>query len=79
MYWNWGPVYADIVERSRNDAYVGGSEYFEADSGAMGLYGFMEGETPQPGVADLPEEDLQMIQDTLSQMLAGEFTRFRRL
>ena len=76
MYWNWGPVYADIVERSRNGEYVGGSEYFEGDSGALGLYGFMEGETPQPGVADLPEEDLAMIRDTLAKMLAGEFTRF---
>ena len=76
MYWNWGPVYADIVERSRNGTYVGGSEYFDADSGALGLYGFMEGETPQPGVASLPAEDLQLVRDTLAKMLAGEFTRF---
>ncbi len=76
MYWNWGPVYADIVERSRNGEYVGGSEYFDADTGALGLFGFMEGETLQPGVAELPEEDLQLIRDTLAMMLAGEFTRF---
>ncbi len=76
MYWNWGPVYADIVERSRNGEYVGSSEYFDADTGALGLYGFMEGETLQPGVVDLPAEDLQLIRDTLAQMLAGEFTRF---
>lgn len=76
MYWNWGTVYADIVERSRAGTYVGGSEYFDADSGALGLFGFMEGETLQPGVADLPEEDLQLIRDTLAKMLAGEFTRF---
>ena len=36
----------------------------------------MEGETPQPGVEGLPEEDLALIRDTLSKMLAGEFTRF---
>ncbi len=42
----------------------------------MGLFGFMEGETPQPGVADLPEDDLTLIKDTLAKMLAGEFTRF---
>ena len=42
----------------------------------MGLYGFMEGETPQPGVADLPAEDIKLIEDTLAAMLAGEFTRF---
>ena len=46
------------------------------DSGGLGLYGFMEGETPMPGVKDLPAEDLQMVRDTLAKMLAGEFTRF---
>jgi basic membrane protein A len=46
------------------------------DSGALGLYGFMEGQTPQPGAADLPAEDLQMIRDTLAKALAGDFTRF---
>ncbi len=76
MYWNWGPIYADIVERSRNGKYVGGSEYFDADSGALGLYGFMEGQTLQPGVAELPEADLKMVRDTLAKMLAGQFTRF---
>ena len=76
MYWNWGPVYARIVEESRDGAWAAGSEYFDADSGALGLYGFMEGETPQPGVADLPEAHLSLIRETLDQMLAGEFTRF---
>jgi basic membrane protein A len=76
MYWNWGPVYADVVGRSMADTYEGGSEYFDADSGALGLLGFMEGEELQPGVAELPEEDLQLIRDTLAQMLAGEFDRF---
>ncbi|MEZ4591292.1 MAG: BMP family ABC transporter substrate-binding protein [Chloroflexota bacterium] len=76
MYWNWGVVYARIVEESRAGTWVAGSEYFDADAGAMGLYGFMEGEELQPGVAELPEADLQMIRDTLAAMLAGEFTRF---
>lgn len=76
MYWNWGPVYARIVEESIAETWVGGWEYFDADSGALGLYGFMEGETLQPGVAELPEADLTLIRDTLAQMLAGEFTRF---
>ncbi len=76
MYWNWGTVYARIVEESRAGTWVGGWEYFDADSGAMGLYGFMEGETLQPGLAELPAEDLQMVKDTLAAMLAGEFTRF---
>ncbi|MEN8171693.1 MAG: BMP family ABC transporter substrate-binding protein [Chloroflexota bacterium] len=76
MYWNWGPVYARITEESRAGTWVGGWEYFDADTGAMGLFGFMEGETMQPGVVDLPAEDLALIQDILAKMLAGEFDRF---
>jgi basic membrane protein A len=76
MYWNWGPEYARIVEASRNDEWVGGNDYFDADTGSMGLLGFMEGEELQPGLAELPEEDLQLVRDTLEKMLAGEFTRF---
>lgn len=75
-YWIWGPEYARIAEQVKGGTYTAGYEYFDADSGAMGLYGFMEGETPQPGVADLPEEDVQLVRDTLAQMLAGEFDRF---
>jgi basic membrane protein A len=75
-YWNWGPVYADVTQRSMAGEYVGDSEYFDADTGGLGLYGFMEGQTPQPGAADLPEEDVQMVRDTLASMLAGDFTRF---
>ncbi len=75
-YWNWGVVYADIVERSRAGEYVGGSEYFDADSGAMGLWGFMEGQEPMPGIEGLPEEDVALVRETLAAMLAGEFTRF---
>lgn len=76
MYWNWGPVYARIVEESRADTWEAGSEYFDADAEAMGLYGFMEGQELQPGVAELPEEDLNLIQERLDKMLQGEFTRF---
>ncbi len=76
MYWNWGVEYARIVEGSRAGTWKGGWEYFDADSGGLGLYGFMDGETMQPGVADLPAADLQLVQDTLDKMLAGEFTRF---
>ncbi len=65
MYWNWGPEYARIVEGSRDETWTGGWEYFDADTGSMGLYGFMDGETPQPGVADIPAEDFSLIKDTL--------------
>ncbi len=76
MYWNWGPEYARIIEGSRDGTWTGGWEYFDADTGSMGLLGFMEGEELMPGAAELPEEDLQLIRDTLAAMLAGEFTRF---
>ena len=29
-----------------------------------------------PGLAELPEEDLELVRDIRAQMLAGEFTRF---
>lgn len=74
MYWNWGPIYARIVEESRAGTWEPGWEYFDADSGALGLYGFMKGETLQPGVIDLPV--LPLVEYTLGQMLAGEFSRF---
>jgi basic membrane protein A and related proteins len=76
MYWNWGVEYARIIEASREGTWKGGWEYFDADSGGMGLFGFMEGEEMQPGVAELPAEDLALVSDTLAAMLAGEFDRF---
>ncbi len=75
-YWNWGPVYAKVVEGVQNKTYKVGWDYFDADSGGLGLYGFMEGETPTQGVQELPAEDVQLVKDTLAKMLAGEFTRF---
>jgi basic membrane protein A len=75
-YWIWGPEYARIAELVKKGEYTAGYEYFDADAKAMGLFGFMEGETPQPGVADLPAEDVQLVKDTLAKMLAGEFNRF---
>lgn len=76
MYYSWGPEYARIVEGSRDGTWKGGWEYFEADTGSMGLYGFMEGEELMPGVVDLPAEDLALIRERLAAMLAGEFDRF---
>jgi len=76
MYWEWCPIYSDIIEMSRNGEYNGEGIYFDADAGAMGLLGFMEGEELQPGAAELPEEDLALIRERLDQMLAGEFDRF---
>jgi basic membrane protein A and related proteins len=75
-YWIWGPEYARIAEQVKAGTYTAGYEYFDADSKAMGLFGFMDGETPQPGIADLPAADVQLVKDTLAKMLAGEFGRF---
>lgn len=76
MYWNWGPVYANIVDQSRNGEYVGGWEYFDSDTGGMGLFGFGEDEELMPGVASIPEEDLAMIKETYMKFLSGELDRF---
>jgi len=75
-YWIWGPEYARIAEKVKAGTYEAGYEYFDANSGSMGLFGFMEGETPQPGIKDLPAEDVQLVKETLAKMLTGEFTRF---
>lgn len=75
-YWIWGPVFVEITEQVREGTYEFGWHYFDADTGGLGLYGFMEGEEPQPGIADLPAEDVQMVKDTLAKMLSGEFNRF---
>ncbi len=75
-YWNWGPVYTSIAEGVRDGTYEVGWHYFDAETGCLGLYGFMEGEELTAGVAELPEEVIQQVRDTLAKMLAGEFDRF---
>jgi basic membrane protein A and related proteins len=75
-YWNWGPVYAEVAQGVKDGTYTVGWHYFDADSNSLGLYGFMEGQTLPKGAADLPPETIQMIKDTMSQMMAGQFTRF---
>jgi len=76
IYWDWGKVYAKIAEGVIAKTYKPGFDYFDADSGALGLYGFMEGQSPTKGMADLPAEDMALVKDTLAKMLAGQFTRF---
>jgi len=75
-YWVWGPEYVRITEGTIDGTYTPGWDYFDAETGALGLYGFMEGQELTPGVAELPDEVVQEVRDTLDQMLAGEFTRF---
>lgn len=76
IYWNWGPVYAKIAADTKAGTYKPGFEYFGSDASAMGLFGFMEGQTLQAGAADVDPADLQLVKDTLAAALAGKFTRF---
>jgi basic membrane protein A len=75
-YWNWGPVYARITQQVIHKTYKPGWEYFDADSGGLGLVGFMEGQQLTTGLKDLPPEVIQQVRDTLAQMLKGDFNRF---
>jgi basic membrane protein A len=75
-YWVWGPVYQEITEGVVAGTYEAGWHYFEADTGGLGLFGFMEGEELTSGMAALPADVIQQVQDTLDAMLAGEFDRF---
>jgi basic membrane protein A and related proteins len=75
-YWVWGPEYARIATQVKAKTYKAGYEYFDAETGSLGLFGFMAGQTPQPGIKDLPAADVQMVKDTLAKMLAGTFNRF---
>jgi basic membrane protein A len=75
-YWIWGPEYTRIAEQVKAKTYKAGYEYFDADAGAMGLLGFMEGETPRMGIKDLPAADVQLVKDTLATMLKSSTGRF---
>jgi basic membrane protein A len=75
-YWIWGPEYTRIALQVKAKTYKAGYEYFDADSKAMALLGFMDGQTLRKGVADLPAADIQMVKDTLAKALAGTFGRF---
>jgi basic membrane protein A and related proteins len=72
-YWNWGPVYLKTVKQIQAGTWKPGNDYLDADSGIVGFYGFMEGQTPQPGV---PAEVIPLVKAKLADMLAGKFTRF---
>ncbi len=76
MYWNWGPLYAIEVQKSMNGTFAGEAIYFDADSGGLGLYGFIEGQELRTGAKDLPAADLQLVRDELALFLSGKMTRF---
>jgi basic membrane protein A len=72
-YWNWGPIYVDLVRRIKAGTWKGTAEYLDVDSGIVGLYGFMPGQRVPPGV---PDEVVPRVQALLKQMRSGKFTRF---
>jgi basic membrane protein A len=72
-YWEWGPFYTQMVQEMIDGTFVPDDIYFDVDSGALGLLGFMEDQTPAPGV---PEEVMPLVQETLAKMQSGEMTRF---
>jgi basic membrane protein A and related proteins len=75
-YWNWGPVYADVARGLIDGTYEVGWHYFDAETGGLALYGFMEGESLTKGMADLDPAVLQEVRDIMAQMLSGDFDRF---
>ena len=75
-YWNWGPVYAAIVEGLRDGTYTPGRHYFDGDENGLGLYGFMEGEELTDGLKDMPEEVLTFVRNYIADIQAGKWTRF---
>jgi basic membrane protein A len=48
-YWIWGPEYVRIAKQVKAKTYKAGYEYFDADSKAMALMGFMDGPDPVEG------------------------------
>ncbi len=72
-YWEWGPEYTRLVQSMLDGTFVGADIYFDVDSGSLGLLGFMEGQTPLPGV---PAEVIPSVEELLAKMLSGEINRF---
>jgi basic membrane protein A len=75
-FWIWGPIYAKIAQGLIDKTYKVGWDYFDADTGGMGLNGFMEGQQLTKGEADLDPAVIQNVRDLLKQMQEGKFTRF---
>ena len=75
-YWNWGPIYSSITEKVIDGTYTPGWDYFDAETGGLGLYGFMEGQELTSGVADLPPEVVEEVRSLIAAALAGDFDRF---
>ena len=73
-YWNWGPIYANITKGLIDGTYTPGWDYFDADSGGLGLYGFMEGQALTKGMQDMDPAVIDEVRGILDQALKGQFT-----
>jgi len=72
-YWSWGPIYVDLVKRVQGGTWKPEDYYGGTQDGLLGVYGFMEGQTPYESV---PKEVIPEVQKVLAQMKSGEFDRF---
>ncbi len=72
-YWNWGPVYLDIVQQVQAGDWTPEDYYGSTADGMLGFYGFMEGQEPYPSV---PESVIPEVREVLADMQADKFNRF---
>ncbi|MCY3660504.1 MAG: BMP family ABC transporter substrate-binding protein [Caldilineaceae bacterium] len=72
-YWLWGPAYVPIVQDMMDGNLPSGNRYYGFPEDMLGLYGFMEGQVPQPMVPDWVVPEVRAV---LQAMRSGEFTRF---
>lgn len=75
-YWNWGATYARVTKAVMDKTYKVGWDYFDADTGGLGLVGFMEGEKLTKGLEDLDPAVITEVKDLIAKSLKGEFNRF---
>jgi basic membrane protein A len=75
-YWNWGPIYTSIAKGVIDGTYTPGWDYFDAETGGLGLFGFMEGQSLTKGLQDLDPAVIAEVKDLMAKSLKGEFTRF---
>ncbi len=72
-YWDWGPIYVDVVKQIRAGTWKGGNDYRGVGSGIVGLSGFMADQQPHAGV---PVEVIPRVRELLAEMQAGRFDSF---
>jgi basic membrane protein A len=72
-YWHWGPLYVETISAIQAGTWKPEDYYGTAADGLLGIFGFMEGQTPYPSV---PASVIPQVREVLAQMIAGEFTHY---